>query len=139
MYMDGANIRKWIDKVLSGESDWFKLLRLPLSRTHVKESEDLLSENLEVENDSHVDWEGFTRGWIHATASLKSNTPKGFREAFEDMESWALAYSEINDEFDGYDHPQHHPHASALGHEKTVDKIKAKGDRSFLPPFLISD
>lgn len=69
LYMDGANIRKWIDKVLSGERDWYKLLHLPLSRIQMKESQDFLSDNLESECNPDLDWEGFTRGWIHATAS----------------------------------------------------------------------
>jgi hypothetical protein len=45
------------------------------------------------------------------------------------MESWALAYSELNDEFDGYDSP-HFPHGGVTGgsgSEKTVARIKAKG------------
>lgn len=52
------------------------------------------------------------------------------------MESWALAYSEINDDFDGYDHPHHHqPVTNSVHPEKTVDKIKAKGE---LPPNFLS-
>lgn len=141
--MDGANIRKWIDKVLTGESNWFKLLRLPLSTPQNHGAHDFLSDQLE-EPGVQVTWESFTRGWIHTAAcepdlylitlifvGLKANTPQGFTEAFEDMESWALAYSELNDEFDGYDYDYPHSHhgggSGSSGPEKTVDRIKAKG------------
>jgi hypothetical protein len=151
--MDGANIRKWIDKVLSGEPNWFNLIRLPLSTPHSNDAHDFLSGDLEESGGAQVTWESFTRGWIHTAASeqtlpscplshalsptgLKANTPQGFTEAFEDMESWALASSELIDEFDDYDSPHsHHGGVSGSSHgsEKTVDRIKAKGLSCPLP------
>jgi hypothetical protein len=68
--MDGANIRKWIDKVLSGEPNWFSLLRLPLSAQNSgKAARDFLSDDLEEDTGAQVTWESFTRGWIHTAAS----------------------------------------------------------------------
>jgi hypothetical protein len=69
-HMDGANIRKWIDKVLSGEHNWFSLLHLPLSGPLPSASgaHDFLSADL-GEGNADIDWESFTRGWVHAAAS----------------------------------------------------------------------
>jgi hypothetical protein len=73
LYMDGSNIRKWIDKVLSAENDWFKLLQVPLATKASSGPADFLSG--QSEETYSLTWESFTRGWIHAAASTINSFP----------------------------------------------------------------
>ena len=71
LHMDGANIRKWIDKILSFENDWFKLLHIPqIKQTSSNNTHDLLTNSNSNEEEVQLGWDSFIRGWIHATASI---------------------------------------------------------------------
>jgi hypothetical protein len=60
--MSGSEVRLWFENASLGSDDWFN--KLP--------------------NSSGIeprDWSSFTRGWLHATHSLKSNTPISFKDS----------------------------------------------------------
>jgi hypothetical protein len=64
--MNGAQIRRWADKVFAGEDNWFRLVELPTMEGTQSQGVDFLSDP--TPSTPQLDWDGFMRGWIRVSA-----------------------------------------------------------------------